>query len=133
LWCGARSGHARGRRRGDGAASGRTAARVAAEAGAERPSDASPHAARVERQRPRPSPGSVPGRIVLRRARDLTSKKQGRVSIMTNWKPTAALIGLACLTFMACPGPAASQETIRTGKAVPESIAFIPFDVGVHT
>ena len=49
-------------------------------------------------------------------------------------KPKAALV--AALTWMTCaasPTPAVSQETLRAGKAVPESFAFIPLDVGLQS
>jgi NitT/TauT family transport system substrate-binding protein len=45
----------------------------------------------------------------------------------------AALVAaLAWMTCIALPTPAASQETLRAGKAVPEAFAFIPLDVGVQ-
>jgi ABC-type nitrate/sulfonate/bicarbonate transport system substrate-binding protein len=47
--------------------------------------------------------------------------------------PKAALLAaLAWMTCVTSPTPAVSQETLRAGKAVPESFAFIPLDVGVQ-
>jgi len=53
-------------------------------------------------------------------------------------KPKAALIAASTLAFtwaaaIASPTPAVSQELLRAGKAVPESFAFIPLDVGVQS
>jgi NitT/TauT family transport system substrate-binding protein len=50
----------------------------------------------------------------------------------------AALIAASTLAFtwaaaIASPTPAVSQELLRAGKAVPESFAFIPLDVGVQS
>jgi NitT/TauT family transport system substrate-binding protein len=53
---------------------------------------------------------------------------------MTARNPKAALVAaLAWMTCVASPTPAVSQETLRAGKAVPESFAFIPLDVGVQS
>src|SRR4051794_6615064 len=53
---------------------------------------------------------------------------------MTDRKLQAALVAaFVWAAAMASPTGALAQETIRTGKAVPESIAFIPLDVGVHS
>jgi NitT/TauT family transport system substrate-binding protein len=49
-------------------------------------------------------------------------------------EPKALLV--AAFTWaasMASPSAALSQETLRAGKAVPESIAFIPLDVGMQS
>jgi ABC-type nitrate/sulfonate/bicarbonate transport system substrate-binding protein len=57
---------------------------------------------------------------------------------MTAKNPKAALVAALTLAAswaasMASPTPAVSQEMLRAGKAVPESIAFIPLDVGVKS
>jgi NitT/TauT family transport system substrate-binding protein len=57
----------------------------------------------------------------------------GRPSHMARRREAALVAALAWMTCVASPAPAVSQETLRAGKAVPESFAFIPLDVGVQS
>jgi NitT/TauT family transport system substrate-binding protein len=38
----------------------------------------------------------------------------------------------AALVCVLCAAPARANETLRVGKAVPESFAFVPLDIGIH-
>jgi len=51
---------------------------------------------------------------------------------MTRNPKVALVAALMWVSCAASPPPAASQETLRAGKAVPEAFAFIPLDVGVQ-
>ena len=39
------------------------------------------------------------------------------------------VVALLCVFFAV---PAHTEETLRVGKAVPESFAFVPLDIGMH-
>src|SRR5262249_32072253 len=79
----------------------------------------------------RPFVDPLPRCVLLRRA-GKRARRGGAGHMMARTLKAALVAALAWMASVASPTSAASQETLRAGKAVPEACAFIPLDVCVQ-